>query len=59
MNVYVEMIEDKKDALGRQVFFLGFDDPYLEGGKRFQVFNAILGDYIEKFTKKGYNIIYL
>ena len=53
------MIEDKKDALGRQVFFLGFDDPYLEGGKRFQVFNAILGDYIEKFTKKGYNIIYL
>lgn len=57
-KVYVEMIEPRIDALGRQVFFLGFEDdkaPCI----RFQVFNDVLKAHIEKWETRGYEIVHV
>jgi len=56
--VYIEFIEEKKDNLGRQVFFLGFDDDKVEGLIKFQVFNAILQTYLEKWVRRGYGVVF-
>jgi len=58
MNIYIEMIDGRKDNLGRQVFFLGWDDPNVGGRKVFQVFNSILKDKIDKWENRGYKIVF-
>ena len=58
-NIYIEIIDARKDALGRQVFFLGFDDPKVGNMIRFQVFNAVLQNRIEKWVSRGYDIVFV
>jgi len=59
MNLYVEMIDTTKDALGRQVFFLGWDDEGVSLLRRFQVFNDVLQKHIDKWVCRGYKVVYL
>ena len=56
--VYIEFIEEKKDNLGRQVFFLGLDDDKVEGLIKYQIFNAILQTYIDKWVRRGYGVVF-
>jgi len=58
-NLYIEFIDERKDGIGRQVFFLGFEDPNVGGRIRFQVFNAILQTYTDKWVSRGYNVVFV
>ena len=59
MKCYVEMIDARKDGLGRQVFFLGFDDPQVGFQRNFQVFNTVLEDKLKKWRGRGYEVVFV